>query len=269
MTGFSARWLSLREPFDARARNVDVLAEVAAALAHLPSATIVDLACGTGATRRAIAERLPRPQHWLLVDNDMGLLARAMADPPIEGCTARPFLLDLVLDVEAALDGAPDLVTTSALLDLVSDEWLERLVVECAARRLPLYAALTYDGEVVFDPVDALDGDVIDAVNRHQQRDKGFGPALGGAACASLVTRCHAVGYEVNEAHSDWVVAPEDREFQQAIITMLAQAATELGDIPVAELESWIRRRRMLIEDGGSRLSVGHRDVFARPIGTR
>ena len=64
--------------------------------------------------------------------------------------TARP--IDLVRDLELALDGPLDLVTTSALLDLVSQEWLERLVVEAAARRLPVYAALTYDGRIEFEP---------------------------------------------------------------------------------------------------------------------
>ena len=35
--------------------------------------------------------------------------------------------LDLNRDLEAALDGAVDLVTTSALLDLVSERWLDQL----------------------------------------------------------------------------------------------------------------------------------------------
>src|SRR5262249_39044547 len=61
-------------------------------------------------------------------------------------------LVDLARDLELALDGPLDLVTTSALLDLVSAEWLDRLVVEVAARRLPFYAALTYDGRAVAGP---------------------------------------------------------------------------------------------------------------------
>jgi len=51
--------------------------------------------------------------------------------------TVTTTLLDLARDLELALDGPLDLVTTSALLDLVSPEWLDRLVVEVAARRLP------------------------------------------------------------------------------------------------------------------------------------
>ena len=59
--------------------------------------------------------------------------------------------VDLARDLEAALDGPVDLVTTSALLDLVSDDWLERLAIEAAARRLPVYAALSYDGRIELD----------------------------------------------------------------------------------------------------------------------
>ena len=59
-------------------------------------------------------------------------------------------------------------VTNSALLDLVSAEWLERLVVEAAVHKLPLYAALSYDGGVVLVPEDAFDAEIVSAVNRHQ-----------------------------------------------------------------------------------------------------
>jgi len=59
MSGFSADWLSLREPYDLRARSTKVLDAVAAALAPLPTLTIVDLACGTGSTLRALAPHLP------------------------------------------------------------------------------------------------------------------------------------------------------------------------------------------------------------------
>ena len=126
---------------------MSVIDAAAAALAGRPSVTIVDLACGTGATLRALSPHLPARQSWKLIDNDLSLLARApQSSPPNINVATIP--LDLNRDLEAALDGPVDLVATSALLDLVSDEWLQRLVVETAARRLPVHAALSYDGRI-------------------------------------------------------------------------------------------------------------------------
>ena len=122
MSGFSAEWLALREPYDLRARNPTVLDAVAAALEPLASVRIVDLACGTGSTVRALSPPLPARQSWKLVDNDLGLLARAAATPRAKQVAATTVPLDLNRDLEAALDGPIDLVTTSALLDLVSED---------------------------------------------------------------------------------------------------------------------------------------------------
>ena len=60
MSAFSREWLALREPYDLAARNPAVLTTLAATLADRDSLAIVDLACGAGATLRAISSRLPR-----------------------------------------------------------------------------------------------------------------------------------------------------------------------------------------------------------------
>src|SRR5436190_18508209 len=166
---FPAGWLTLREPYDRRARNAAVLDAVAAWAAQRSSVAAVDLACGLGSTLRAVSERLPKRQNWRLVDNDLSLLARAsgLAQPPDLTVTSVP--VDLARDLEVALDGPVEMVTTSALLDLVSHEWLERLATEAAARRLPVYAALSYDGLATLDPADPLDTAIVDAVNQHQR----------------------------------------------------------------------------------------------------
>ncbi len=59
---FSGEWLALREPFDLRARHRGVLRQAATALAGRHAVTIVDLACGTGATMRALGPHLPMHQ---------------------------------------------------------------------------------------------------------------------------------------------------------------------------------------------------------------
>ena len=56
-----------------------------------------------------------------------------------------------------------------------------------AARALPVYAALTYDGRIDLSPADPLDATIASAVNAHQHTDKGFGPALGPSAAAAAI----------------------------------------------------------------------------------
>jgi len=270
MSGFSAEWLALREPYDARARNRDVLTAVtAAATAAGDTVAVVDLACGTGSTMRAIAPRLPARQDWRLVDNDLSLLARAAAGKAIPGIAVTRIPVDLTRDLEAALDGPVNLVTASALLDLVSANWLDRLVIEVAARHLRFYAALNYDGHVTFDPVDPLDAAVIAAVNLHQQTDKGFGPALGPRAAAAAIARFQAAGYAVVHGRSDWRLAPRDHDIQRDMLAEWAGAAREMGAVSLPDAAGWLTRRRDLLAAGRSTIRVGHVDVFARPIGTR
>ena len=60
MSGFSAEWLALREPYDRRARNADVLDAVRRHFAGQTAIAVVDLACGTGSTVRALGPHCRR-----------------------------------------------------------------------------------------------------------------------------------------------------------------------------------------------------------------
>ena len=261
---FSAEWLALREPFDRQARHAGVLQRAVAALSGRPAVTIVDLACGTGSTLRALGPHLPVHQTWRLFDNDLSLLARV---PPAANVHVRP--LDLVTDLEAALDGPVDLVTTSALLDLVSADWLERLVAEVATRRLPLYASLSYDGRVELAPADPRDAAVIAAVNAHQRRDKGFGPALGPMAAQTAADHLEELGYAVELEDADWVMRETDQAMQEALLAGWAIAASETGEMPAEAVAEWLLSRRAALTAKRSRIRVGHLDLLAAPAAAR
>jgi SAM-dependent methyltransferase len=261
---FSSKWLALREPFDMRARNQDVLDAVASAFQNRQGLSIVDLGSGTGSTLRALAPRLPKRQRWTLVDNDPVLLAEAFALTASAGVAVETRQFDLTGDVGALFDGA-DLVTASALLDLVSEPWLANLAAAAAARSLPVYAALSYDGRVRFGGDDPLDASVIAAVNAHQRRNKGFGPALGPQAAASAERIFRALGYQVARGQSDWKAKATDVAFQVELLAGWRQAAAEMGDPRLDALDSWFKRRREAAEAGMLTLDVGHVDFFAQP----
>lgn len=268
MSGFSAAWLELREPYDRRARNGKVLDAVAAAFSGRPAVAIADLACGTGSTLRTLNPLIKARQSWRLVDNDLSLLARTpRSSPPDLNVTTTP--VDLHHDLEAALDGPVDLVTTSALLDLVSSDWLQRFAVEAAARRLPVYAALSYDGRVECSPGDAADARIVAAVNTHQRTDKGFGLALGPDAAQAAAKAFERVGYDVVQGRSDWTFGPQDRDIQLEALSGWAHAAREIGEVPLNDVIEWLTRRRDHVAAGRSSIRVGHVDLFARPTGNR
>jgi hypothetical protein len=269
VSSFSPDWLKLREPYDMRARNSKVFEAVATFLRPRSSVRIADLACGTGSNFRTLSPHLPAMQNWRLIDKDIGLLKRATATPLTKHIALTAMPLDLQRDLEAALDGAIDLVTTSALLDLVSGTWLDRLARALAVRSAPFYAALSYDGRTGFNRPDPFDAAIAAGVNAHQRMDKGFGPALGPAAAAFIIARFKALGYSVVHGVSDWVMGPDDRDIQTEILAGWASAAHHTAALSQADATAWLSRRHAEVAAGHSSLYVGHVDFFAIPSATR
>jgi len=260
---FSSEWLALREPADLDARNRVLLAHVAAMLVGTNAPTVTDLGAGTGSTVRALAPHLPERTGWRLVDADASLLARASWELPEDRVETR--VLDLAAELDTALDGAVDLVSCSALLDLVSLDWMAGLAQALKARELPFYAALTYDGRADLTSRHPLDAALIDTVNQHQHTDKGFGPALGPDGAAAAIEQLEAAGFSVESGRSDWVLEPDEAALQKALVTGWAEAAAELGTLSPTDIEEWRAARFAAIEAGTLEIRVGHVDVFARP----
>jgi hypothetical protein len=269
MTGFSAEWLALRESYDLRARNPIVLDAVAASFKSMDAISVVDLACGAGSTVRALGRHLPARQSWDLVDNDPRLLTVACSGQSSDEVRLNAVPLDLSRNFAAALDGTKDLITISALLDLVSEDWLDRFARHTAAHALPVYAALTYDGRIELAPADPLDAAITSAVNTHQRTDKGFGPALGPSAAAMAISKFRALGYSIVHGNSDWTIGITDNEIQHELLAGWAGAASEVNSLPRADIDSWLEKRRTAIKKRVSTMRVGHVDFFATPSVTR
>lgn len=267
MSGFSAEWLALREPFDSRARNPLILEAVANLVGSRSSVRVADLACGAGSTVRALQGRLPIRQRWDLIDNDPALLAIARNAVCAENIELKAIQLDLTRDLETVVETPLDLVTMSALLDLVSEAWLQGFLRSVAARPLPVYAAMTYDGRIDVSPADPADTAIITAFNAHQGTDKGFGPALGPAAARAVISGFEASGYKVVSGDSDWVIGPNDVAMQIALLGGWASAARDMKT--PADVAGWLARRTRLVSDGLSSMRVGHVDLLAFPSATR
>jgi SAM-dependent methyltransferase len=284
MTGFSPTWLDLREPIDAASRSQHLTKLPLRRRAGSGVLRVLDLACGTGANLRYLAPRLGGAQEWTLIDNDPVLLgtlpvrlaawagtvnARLSADggqamrirgPGFE-CRVCSRKLDLVNDMDKLENGGVQLVTASALLDLVSRQWLQALALSCHRQGVGVLFALNYDGRICIDPADPMDERLREMFNRHQCTDKGFGAALGPASALAVQQLFSGLDYQVRVQPSEWHIGPDQASLQKMLVHGWLDAAVEMAPEEVGQLQAWSSRRGMQIETSGLQISVGHADV--------
>ena len=285
MSTFSSDWLRLREPYDHRARGTwDYPLPVLTAQSRPLS--IIDLATGTGSNLRFLAPRLSGDQNWLLLDHDAALLAegRRLVEAwatdqhyALEIAPDQPTRLvregqvisftfderDLAPGITPSLIQHADLVTMSALIDLVSMHWIGSLVACCRAKRVPLIFGLNYDGRIDWQPEDPQDAAIAVLVNRHQRSDKGMGLAVGPEAHRHTEDCLRRYGYTVVDTMTDWALSPDDHVLQSALLADWADAARAVAPQSEETISEWQTRREALIGEGRSWLTVGHRDVCA------
>lgn len=268
MSDFDADWLSLREPADRAARDSAVRDAVLQHVNAMSHVVIADLACGTGSMMRSLSPAITVPQHWHLLDNDQALLdvaAAAMAEHQTDDLTVQTHCVDLNRFPAGMIAIAPTLITCSAFVDLVSTDWLSRLVTYALMERIGVYVALTYNGTAQFSPKDPDDAAIIDAVNRHQLTDKGFGPALGPGAAARLSKLFSVARFRIVENNSDWKLGRKHAELQHRLLDGFATVAGDTELVAPEMAAAWLDRRKALVDKGKSRIVVGHQDIAAFP----
>ncbi|KXS37316.1 MAG: hypothetical protein AWU55_2438 [Halomonadaceae bacterium T82-2] len=280
---FDGRWLTLREPTDHQARDASLTQEARRWLEQCRSDDrplhLIDLGSGSGSNVAYLANHWPGPQHWRLIDQDAELLEQAERRlQTLRDDDARPLAWQheqrsLTPFDPTLLDGA-DLVSASALFDLVSRDWLDGFVQAMVERRLPGLFTLSITGGWRFIDADgnyredADDRWVRRTLDEHQHRDKGFGAALGGNATDALAERFAAHGYDLMRAASPWVLTPSDADARPLALALLdgwAEAALEQRPDEATRIHAWHARRRTSLEAGDWGVRVEHDDLFVHP----
>ena len=273
-------WLAYREPADFAARSAPLVDRVKHALASVETLRGLDLCTGTGSNLRYLVDRLQGRQVWLAVDRDARLLkelpTKLKTWAEARGYSARTegkvsYLRggrsecdvetrEMDLDrLDAALFEGRNLVTASALLDLVSESWLRLLASRCREVGATALFTLTYDGRSSCDPVEPEDDMVRDLMNVHQKTDKGLGgPAEGPDAWSVAEQVFKEAGYRVECAPSDWSIGPSETTFQRMLIEGWARAAVEIAPQRAGTIADWLGRRLEHLEAGRSRIVVNH-----------
>lgn len=256
-TQFAPEWLALREQADAAARSealLDTLRD------HLTGPLVVrDLGCGTGSMGRWLAPRLANPQHWILTDRDLVLLGRAASSLPVPAVTVQRDITELT----AADLAGTSLVTGSALLDLLTEDEVDRLADACVTAGLPALLTLSVSGRVELDPVDPLDTAVASAFDAHQRRTVDGRSLLGPDAVAATVGAFERRGATVHRRPSPWRLGPESAALAERWLTGWVEAAAEQD--PDLDVADYLRRRLDACAAGELRAVVHHEDLLAVP----
>lgn len=212
----SPLWLAQRESPDAAARARD-LVHILRPRLRRQSLVVHDFGCGTGSMTRWLAPQLPGPQHWILYDTDPSLLVLAVArtagltGSDGSSVTVETRTVDITLLRPTEIEPA-DLVTGSALLDLLTDREMKDLIQTCVDVRCPVLFSLTVTGRICLTPVDPLDEVVRSAFNAHQRRRTRGGRLMGPDASWASALWFHRSGAELHVQASPWILGPRDAD---------------------------------------------------------
>ncbi|WP_296930714.1 glycosyltransferase [uncultured Marinobacter sp.] len=272
---FASTWLAAREAADHRARSKKLIDQLnqwfldrydgVASESHHPM-RIVDIGTGRGSNALYLVPALQVPQTWLALDQDSALLREARQrvdslDVPFETRTAQltPNNMAQQLPPEA------DLITASALIDLVSESWLGALARSAARRKSAILIVLSYAGMFELSPAHPDDELVRTLVNQHQHGDKGIGAALGPEASTVLKDLLIAEGFRVELDESPWTLGSGDQTLAQMLMQGWIDAATEQSPDDRNRLIQWLETRNRQLSEGNLTVIVSHLDMLALP----
>lgn len=276
---FSAEWLRLREPVDHRSREHALLARAANHLATVTEPVIYDLGAGAGSNLRGTALSLGPRQRWVLVDYDADLLSASLEFLSVWADKSRPTATGLELEkngkslrveVKRAdlnanpapwADQKPDLVTSAALFDLVSEAWIDRFCAALSKDGLPLYTTLVHDETARWLPSHSADAQMAEAFERDFGKEKGFGPSAGNKAIGYMASKLKSLGYATELASSPWKLGEADRDLIVQLADGWANAVRETNAVPEREIQAWLDARK----SAGTTCIVGHKDLLALP----
>jgi hypothetical protein len=276
---FSPEWLRLREPVDHRSRDKTLLSKAAVFLANKDEPVIYDLGAGAGSNLRGTALSLGARQRWVLVDYDPALLSASLEFLATWADKSRPTAAGLELEKNSKLirvevkradlnanpapwgEHKPDLVTSAALFDLVSAQWIDRFCEALAKDRLALYTTLVHDETAKWSPAREADAQMSAAFERDFGKQKGFGPSAGNMAIGLMTKKLRALGYNAELTESPWLLGTEDHDLIVQLADGWANAVRETKAVSEDVIQKWLTARKTR----GTTCIVGHKDLLALP----
>jgi hypothetical protein len=261
-------WLAARVAADDAARAATVstlLPELSRYLIEAagPGGTvqIIDLGAGTGANQRWLAPRLPIRQRWLHLDHNP-VISRSL---PL---AAETVIVDESVEALGELltrsSGDRQLVSCSALLDVLTTEQIQAVCRAVIDNRVPAFFSLTVTGGLRLSPADAHDQLLLAAFNDHQRRAGRAGPE----ATTLTVNLLRAAEFTVTTQETPWrLTAESGLAFVDQMLEERLAAAVAQDPALARTAKAWLELRRAQLAAGLLRIELDHCDILGLPGG--
>jgi hypothetical protein len=216
---------------------------------------------------RWLAGRLPGPQHWIMYDRDSELLDHAAAQMVDTAADGTPVTVEIrqrdITRLTAADLAGTTLVTTSALLDLLTLNEVNGLAAACVGAACPALLTLSVAGRVELSPADPLDAEIGAAFNAHQRRSTGGRRLLGPDAADAAAEAFTRLGATVLVRPAPWRLGADRAPLlAEWLRGWLAAACAQRPDLTAAG-DAYLGRRLAAAGAGELRAVVQHHDLLA------
>lgn len=280
-------WLRDRYGFDSIARCKHLEAVVLSHFHERRFIGILDVGAGLGANTRYYGGLLACDQEWILVEEDPSLARTCLSDltrwaesngwdyrPLPEGLEIRGrdkrIMIHLVetsiCNVGGLVDlSSVDLATANAVFDLLSEGQLTSFLSELCCFGIPIFATMNYRS-MRFQPQQERDAAYIGVYERHMQRPRDVGCAVGRDCSDMMITCLEGMGYEVRSGSSTWIITSADRKMLRSMLAFMGGAISEMvpASTEGAKLDQWISGKLDQADKGRLQLRVEHMDIFGR-----
>ena len=222
---------------------------------------IIDLGAGTGAHQRWLAPRLPIRQRWLHLDHNP-VISRSL---PL---AAETVIVDESVEALGELltrsSGDRQLVSCSALLDVLTTEQIQAVCRAVIDNRVPAFFSLTVTGGLRLSPADAHDQLLLAAFNDHQCRAGRAGPE----ATTLTVNLLRAAEFAVTTQETPWrLTAESGLAFVDQMLEERLAAAVAQDPALARTAAAWLELRRAQLAAGLLRIELDHCDILGLPGG--
>lgn len=261
-----ANWLAARVAADTAARATtlntlvpDLINYLAVTGDHQDTLEIIDLGAGTGANQRWLAPQLPFRQRWVHLDHDP-IISRSLPLP--DDTMIIDDTVEALSRLLASRDAGRQLVTCSALLDVLPMAQLNAVCRAVIDNRVPALFSLTVTGTFGVVPSHPDDQPLLGAFNDHQRRAGRAGPEAASLAAEAL----RAAGFDVRCQETPWqLTAASGRAFVGQVLQERLCAAVSQHPGLAQAANAWLELRRSQLALGIMRVELGHGDILALP----